>query len=98
MMEREVLDFLLRGKCGIVCVLARSIYKKIPDQFRDAYNAGRVLFIAPFKTSASRTSRNLCQQRNEYVASISDELVFSSLTPDSSLYPLLLQNINVCLL
>lgn len=97
-MEREVLDFLLRGKCGIVCVLARSIYKKNPDQFRDAYNAGRVLFIAPFKTSASRTSRNLCQQRNEYVASISDELVFSSLNPDSSLYPLLLQNINVCLL
>ena len=55
-MEREVLDFLLRGKCGIVCVLARSIYKKIPDQFRDAYNAGRVLFIAPFKTSADTVS------------------------------------------
>lgn len=87
-MEREVLDFLLRGKCGIVCVLARSIYKKIPDKFREAYNSGRILFIAPFKTSATRTSRHLCQQRNEYVASISDELVFSSLTPDSSLYPL----------
>lgn len=88
-MEREVLDFLLRGKCGIVCVLARSIYKKIPDKFREAYNAGRILFIAPFKTSATRTSRHLCQQRNEYVASISNELVFSSLTPDSSLYPLM---------
>lgn len=87
-MEREVLDFLLRGKCGIVCVLARSIYKKIPEKFREAYNSGRVLFIAPFKTSATRTSRHLCQQRNENVASISDELVFSSLTPDSSLYPL----------
>lgn len=87
-MEREVLDFLLRGKCGIICVLARSIYKKIPDKFREAYNSGRVLFIAPFKTSATRTSRHLCQQRNEYVASISDELVFSSITPDSSLYPL----------
>ncbi|MDE6479483.1 MAG: hypothetical protein K2L45_04370 [Muribaculaceae bacterium] len=34
------------------------------------------------------TSRHLCQQRNEYVASISDELVFSSLTPESSLYQL----------
>lgn len=89
-MEREVLDFLLRGKCGIVCVLARSIYKKIPDKFREAYIAGRILFIAPFKTSATRTSRHLCQQRNEYVASISDELVFSSLTPDSSLFPLLI--------
>lgn len=89
-MEREVLDFLLRGKCGIVCVLARSIYKKIPEKYREAYNAGRVLFIAPFKTSATMTSRHLCQQRNEYAASISDELVFSSLTPDSSLFPLLI--------
>jgi len=87
-MEREVLDFLLRGKCGIVCVLARTIYKKIPNRFREAYNAGRVLFISPFKTSATMTSRHLCQRRNEYVVSISDELVFSSLAPDSSLYSL----------
>ncbi len=85
-MEREVLDFLIRGKCGIICVLARSIYKKIPEKYREAYNAGRVLFIAPFKTSATMTSRLLCQRRNEYAASISDELVFSSLTPNSSLY------------
>lgn len=91
-MEREVLDFLLRGKCGIVCVLARSIYKKIPEKFREAYNSGRVLFIAPFKTSATRTSRHLCQQRNEYVATISDELVFSSLTPRSSLFSLVTSN------
>lgn len=89
-MEREVLDFLLRGKCGIVCVLARSIYKKIPDKFCEVYNSGRVLFISPFETSATRASRQLCQQRNEYVASISDELVFSSLTPNSSLFPLLI--------
>lgn len=89
-MEREVLDFLLRGKCGIICVLARSIYKKIPDKFREAYNSGRVLFIAPFKTSTTRTSRHLCQQRNEYIASISDELVFSSLSPKSSLYDLII--------
>ena len=97
-MEREVLDFLLRGKCGIICVLARSIYKKIPEKYREAYNAGRILFIAPFKTSATRTSRHLCQQRNEYVASISNSLVFSSLTPDSSLYQLTLQTKSVCLL
>lgn len=97
-MEREVLDFLLRGKCGIIYVLARSIYKKIPDKFREAYNSGRVLFIAPFKTSATRTSRYLCQQRNAYVASISDELVFSSLTPESSLYTLAHSKTNVLML
>lgn len=87
-MEREVLEFLLKGRCGIICVLARSIYKKIPPKFLDAYNADRILFISPLKTSATRPSRQLCQQRNEYVAFISDELVFSSLTPESSLYPL----------
>lgn len=91
-MEREILDFLLRGKCGIVCVLARSIYKKIPDKFREAYISGRILFIAPFKTAATMTSRHLCEKRNEYVASISDELVFSSLTPDSSLFSLVTSN------
>ena len=36
------------------------------------------------------TSRGICQRRNEYIASICDELVFSSVTPDSSLYPLTL--------
>ncbi len=42
-MEREVLDYLLHGKCGIICVLAASIYKKIPEMYREAYNDGRVL-------------------------------------------------------
>ena len=94
-MEREVLDFLLRGKCGIIYVLARSIYKKVPKAFREAYDAGRVLFVAPCNTSATVASRYLCQKCNEYVASISDQLVFSSLTPESSLYPLSLSHHNV---
>lgn len=91
-LEREVLDFLLRGKCGIVCVLARSIYRNIPDKFQAAYDAGRVLFVSNNKSISTMTSRRLCQARNEYVAEISDELVFSSLTPESSLYPLSLTN------
>lgn len=91
-MEREVLDFLLRGKCGIVCVLARTIYRKIPDIYLEAYDSGRVLFIVPFKTSSTMTSRHLCHRRNEYIASISDELVFSSLTLSSSLNDIALSN------
>lgn len=97
-MEREVLDFLLRGRCSIICVLARSIYKKVPSRLREAYDAGRVLFISPCKTSATMTSRHLCQLRNEYVAAICDELVFSSLSPASSLYPLAHSKIHVLIL
>lgn len=91
-MEREVLDILLRGRCGIICVLARPIYKVIPDIYRDAYAQGRVLFISQNSAKSTMTSRYLCQKRNEYIASISDELVFSSLTSESSLYPLSLSH------
>lgn len=87
-LEREVLDILLKGRCGIICVLARPIYKVIPKKFRNAYNQSRILFISHNTAKSTMTSRHLCQKRNEYIASISDELVFSSLTPESSLYPL----------
>ena len=87
-MEREVLDILLRGRCGIICVLARPIYKVIPGKYRNAYAQDRVLFISHNTSKSTMTSRHLCQKRNEYIASISNELVFSSLSPDSSLYAL----------
>ena len=91
-MEREVLDILLRGRCGIICVLARPIYKVIPSKYRNAYAQDRILFISYNTAKSTITSRHLCQKRNEYIAAISDELIFSSLTPDSSLYPLLKPN------
>ena len=87
-LEREVLNILLKGRCGIVCVLARPIYKVIPEKYREAFARERLLFISHNTAKSTMTSRNLCQQRNEYIASISDQLVFSSLTPTSSLYPL----------
>lgn len=87
-MEREVLDIILKGQCGIICVLARPIYKVIPDKYRNAYAQNRVLFISHNSATSTMPSRHLCRQRNEYIASISDELAFSSLTPQSSLYPL----------
>lgn len=84
-MEREVLDFLMKGRCGIICVLARPIYKIVPTSFRAAHAQGRVLFISTNTYKSTMTSRHLCHLRNEQVASIADELVFSSLKPESSL-------------
>ena len=97
-MEREVLDILLRGRCGIICILARPIYKVIPKKYRNAYAQNRILFISHNTANSTMTSRHLCQKRNEYIASISDELVFSSLTPESSLYRLSLLTNRVSIL
>lgn len=97
-MEREVLEILLKGRCGMICVLARPIYKVIPDKFREAFAQDRVLFISRNNSKSRMASRYLCQKRSEYIATISDELVFSSLTSDSSLYPLLQCKADVLLL
>ncbi|MBD5339296.1 MAG: hypothetical protein HDR98_09310 [Bacteroides sp.] len=66
----------------------------IPDKFRDAYAQDRILFISHNTSKSTMTSRHLCQKRNDYIASISDELVFSSLTPESSLYPIAISKLN----
>lgn len=75
-LERDVLKFLLRGRCGIIIVLARGIYKTIPEQYREAYSANRVLFISNEKPTVTRTSELTCHRRNDYVRSISDDLKF----------------------
>lgn len=87
-MERQVLDFLLQGRCSIICVMARGIYKKPTAPFLKAFADNRVLFISNEKSSLTRANRETCQRRNKYVAQISEELVFSSVRPTSSLYQL----------
>ena len=63
-MEREVLEILLKGRCNIICVLARPIYKVIPDKFRDAYAQDRVLFISHNTARSTMTSRHLWRNRS----------------------------------
>ncbi|MCD8388317.1 MAG: hypothetical protein LUD17_15770 [Bacteroidales bacterium] len=88
-MEREVLDILLGGKCGIVIVLNRSIYKVVPEAYASAFADGRLLFISLLGDGITRPSRQNAERRNRYIAECATSLVFSSVTPESSLYPLM---------
>lgn len=88
-MEREVLDYLLKGRCGIICVQARSIYRQVPAKYKEAFNQNRVLFISEEKSpNISMVSKEKATSRNQLVATLADELIFSSLSPESSLFPL----------
>lgn len=88
-LEKEVLDYLLRGRCGIICVLSRSLYRKIPAKFLEALHQNRLLFLTEITSpKVSMTSRDAAHKRNLLVAKLSDELVFSSVTPESSLAPI----------
>lgn len=85
-LERDILPYLLRGKCGIIVGLGRGLYKKIPEEYRDAYASGRVLFVSLQSKNATRPSKAAAERRNQYLADIADLLVFASLSPQSSLY------------
>ena len=87
-LEKEVLQYLLERKCGIIYGLNRGIYKKIPQKFLEAYNSGSILFISLEKDNIIMPSKANAERRNTYLASIADEIVFASLTKDSGLYSL----------
>ena len=91
--ERDVLHFLLKKKIPIVVVLARAIYKHIPEELRDAYGNDNLLFISV--SNAPRTSQVAAKARNQYAADISSTIVFGMLTEDSSLYEIYLRQSEV---
>ena len=67
-------------------VLTRSKFKVVPMKFHPLFDAGRLLII--FLGYGSHPCREYAARRNEYVASLADSLVFASINPESSLYPI----------
>ena len=73
-LEKDVLKFLLQGKCGIIVVLARGIYRKLPKIYDAAMNENRLLIISLEKETVTRVSERTAHKRNKYVEKLADEL------------------------
>lgn len=73
-MERDVLKIFLKGECGIIVVLARGIYRKLPKQYEEAMSQKRLLIISYEKESVTRISEATAHKRNDYVREIADEM------------------------
>jgi predicted Rossmann fold nucleotide-binding protein DprA/Smf involved in DNA uptake len=74
MMERNVLKCLLNGRCGIIIVLARGMYKKLPKEYVEIMSSNRLLIISYEKESVTRVSETTAHKRNDYVREIADEM------------------------
>lgn len=85
-LEKDVLHFLLKAKCPIIMVLARKMYKVIPDELKEPLEQGRLLIIST--SNDSRQSKATAFARNKYVCEISDNIFFVGVTQSSSLFPL----------
>ena len=73
-MERDVLKILLQGECGIIVVLARGMYRKLPKQYEEAMSQNRILIISYEKESVTHISEATAHKRNGYVRKIADEM------------------------
>ena len=88
-LEKDVLHFLLRAKCPIIMVLARKMYKVIPEELKEPLEQGRLLIIST--SNDSRQSKATAFARNKYVCEISDNIFFVGVTQSSSLFPLAIE-------
>lgn len=74
-MEKECLDFLLRGKQPLVICPARGIEKMhIPKVWQKPLTDGRLLILSPFPAKYHRPTVALGAARNALVAALADEL------------------------
>ena len=73
-LEKDVLKFLLRGVCPIIIVIARGMYRKLPEPLQSPMDQQRILVISNEPDTITRVSEITAHKRNEYVKSISDEM------------------------
>ena len=85
-LEQDVLHFLLRAKCPVIMVLARRMYKVIPEKLKEPLEQGNLLIISA--SAASRQSKATALARNKYICEQADNILFVGITQSSSLFPL----------
>jgi predicted Rossmann fold nucleotide-binding protein DprA/Smf involved in DNA uptake len=79
--EKECLQILLRGTQPIVICPARSLERmRIPVEWRQGIETGRILLLSAFEPSQRRITSALSQQRNKLVATLAEEVYFAHVT------------------
>lgn len=82
-LEQDVLHFLLKGSQPVILVLARRMYKTIPEELRKPLAENRLLIISV--STAVRQSKAMALMRNRYICELADEILFVGVTELSSL-------------
>ena len=87
--EKDVLDFLLKGKQPIILVLARNMKKRFPAEQRKAIKENRLLVISPFDDKFTQNSKESCYKRNDVILDIANEIIVAFATENGKLEKLL---------
>ncbi len=80
-MEKECLEFLLRGEQPVILCLAKGLGGRIPTSWRTAIDADRLLFVSPFEAGTKRITKANAQARNEFVGGLSTAVLIPTASP-----------------
>ncbi len=77
-LEKECLLTLLRGNSPVIIFPARSIINmRIPPNWKQALNSGRMLIISNFSDKVRRPDKASSRIRNEIIANLADEVIMA---------------------
>lgn len=77
-MEKECLRLLLRGQQPVIVCAARGIENmRIPAEWRQPLDAGRLLVLSPFTSSQRRATADSSEIRNDFVASLASQVLIA---------------------
>ncbi len=83
-LEKDVLHFLIKGKQPVLLVLARQMYKQIPQELQPLLEENRLLIISV--SNSVRQSRATALARNRYICELADKIIMVGVTENSSLF------------
>lgn len=86
LLEKEILDILLKGKQNIIWAHSRNIekMKRIPIKIKSEIEKGRFLIISNFDEKETRPSMQRGLKRNYFIAEQADEILILHATPGSN--------------
>lgn len=81
-MEKECLVTLLRGQQPIVVCPARSLHRmRIPPEWRDALEQGRLVIVSAFDSQVTRATKETAKARNKLVAALAANVLIAYAEP-----------------
>lgn len=84
--EQMLRNELLTAEQPLIMVLARGMYKRIPDKLLErGLSRGHVLLVSPFQQEVTRVSAKTARKRNELIVEQADEIVVGHARPNGSL-------------
>ncbi len=82
-MDKECLKLLLRGNQPVIICPARSIWSRLPGEWKLPLDQGRLLIISPSEEKHRHPTAELAQERNEFVAALADNIFVAYAAPGS---------------